>query len=402
MDLKSGYPYWTVKNGLLGDFPALDRDVRCDVAVVGAGISGTLIAKALCEAGQDVVVLDRRDAGWGSTSATTALLQYEIDGGMLDIAQRYGESRAADIFKACAQAVTDLEPIARSVRGSEYRKTSSFYYASWPWHAARVREEGEMRRRHGFKVETLERSDIEARFGIAASAALLTPLSASMDPYRVTLGLLKHLQRDGCAVYDRTEVVRWQKAGRGLAVLTSRGAQVQCRHLVLATGYESLTSLRRKVARIHSSYALITEPIADRPKWLSHMLAWESRRPYLYLRDEGNGRVIAGGEDDRVDLPAKRDRAVPHKAKRILAKLGKLLRRDDLEIGYAWAGSFAETDDALPFFGPSNEHGPRVHFAMAYGGNGIVYSVLGAELIRRRILRQSHPLMRFLSFARVE
>src|ERR1700752_1494549 len=86
MDLKSGYPYWTVKNGLLASFPPLARDVRCDVAGVGAGITGALIARSLCEAGLDVVVLDKRDAGWGSTAATTALLQYEIDGGMLDIA----------------------------------------------------------------------------------------------------------------------------------------------------------------------------------------------------------------------------------------------------------------------------------------------------------------------------
>ena len=45
MDLKSGYPYWTVKNGLLASFPALARDIRCDVAVVGAGITGALIAR---------------------------------------------------------------------------------------------------------------------------------------------------------------------------------------------------------------------------------------------------------------------------------------------------------------------------------------------------------------------
>jgi hypothetical protein len=51
--------------------------------------------------------------------------------------------------------------------------------------------------------------------------------------------------------------------------------------------------------------------------------------------------------------------------------------------------------------GPSRtpaQHGPRVHFAMAYGGNGIA---IGADLIRRRILRKAHPLMRFLSFERL-
>jgi glycine/D-amino acid oxidase-like deaminating enzyme len=402
MDLKSGYPYWTVKNGLIASFPPLTRDIRCDVAVVGAGITGALITNSLCEAGLDVVVLDKRDAGWGSTAATTALLQYEIDEGMLGIARHHGEAKAAAVFKACEQAVHDLEPIARHVRGSEFRRTESLYYASWPWHASRVREEGEMRLRHGFGLEILDRAELRERFDIDAAAALLTKVAARMDPYRVALGLLGDLSKRGCAVFDRTSVERWETAGNGLRVHTDRGAIVRCRHLVLAAGYESGGFLRQRVARNHSSYALVTEPLDDAPAWLDRTLVWESRRPYLYLRSAGDGRLIAGGEDDRIDLAAKRDRSVPTKAKRILAKLRKMLAREDIEQGFAWAGTFAETDDGLPFFGPHREHGPRVHFAMAYGGNGIVYSVIGAELIRRRIQRQTHPLMRLLSFERLK
>ena len=69
MDLKSGYPYWTVRDGLVAAFPPLSRDLDCDVAVIGAGITGALIARELQDAGLDVVVLDRRDAGWGSTES---------------------------------------------------------------------------------------------------------------------------------------------------------------------------------------------------------------------------------------------------------------------------------------------------------------------------------------------
>ena len=401
MDLKSGYPYWPVKNGLLATFPALARDLRCDVVVVGAGITGSLIARSLCEAGFDVVVLDKRDAGWGSTAATTALLQYEIDDGMLGIARRYDEQHAAAMFKACEAAVRTLEPIARAVRGSEFRRASSLYYASWPWHASSVREEGEMRRRNGFELEILERAALKDRFGIESQVALLTKVAARMDPYRVALGLLADLSKRGCAVFDRTSVVRWENAPGGLTIHTDRDATVRCKHLVLAAGYEAHAFLKQRVARNHSTYALVSEPLADAPKWLDRTLVWESRRPYLYLRAADEGRLIIGGEDDRIDLPARRDRAVPRKSKRLLAKLRKLLGREDIEEGFAWAGTFAETEDALPFFGPHPEHGPRVHFAMAYGGNGIVYSVIGAELIRRRIERKTHPLMRFLSFERV-
>jgi len=401
MDLKSGYPYWTVRDGLVVAFPPLSRDLSCDVAVIGAGITGALIARELQDAGLDVVVLDGRDAGWGSTAASTALLQYEIDPGLVGIAKRYGERKAVAMLKACEAAIGTIGDIARNVLGSEYRRAESLYYASWPWHARAVREEGERRLAAGFSLDILERDALRERFGIDASAALLTHVAAEIDPYRTALGILRALVREGGAVFDRTEVTAIEATSRRVVLRTDRDASVTCAHVVVAGGYESARFLRQRVARNHSTYVLVTEPIAHLPAWARRTLVWESARPYLYVRSAGDSRLIVGGEDDLVDLPAKRDRAVPRKAARLRKKLGKLLGRDDIETGFTWAGTFAETEDGLPFFGPHRERGPRVHFAMAYGGNGIAYSVVGAGLIRRRILREAHPLARFLSFDRL-
>ena len=39
MDLKSGYPWWAVRNGLIQAFPPMEKDLRCDV-LVGGGSGG--------------------------------------------------------------------------------------------------------------------------------------------------------------------------------------------------------------------------------------------------------------------------------------------------------------------------------------------------------------------------
>ena len=72
MDLKSGYPFWSVCNGLMQSFPQLRSDLRCDVAIVGGGITAALIADELVAHGHDVAVLEQRDIGWGSTAASMA------------------------------------------------------------------------------------------------------------------------------------------------------------------------------------------------------------------------------------------------------------------------------------------------------------------------------------------
>lgn len=402
MDLKSGYPYWAVKNGLAHAFPPLQADLRCDVAVLGAGITGALIANELAAHGHEVAVVDRRDAGWGSTSASTALLQYEIDTHMTELRERFGEADAALAYRACAEAIPMLAERARPFRDVEFARMSSLYYASKRRHRRDLREEFELRARHGFEIQWLEPQDLERRFGFRAPGAILSALAARIDPYRMAYRLLERLEQRGAQVFDRTPVEAIEVGTRSVSLRTPGGQRIEAKHLVVAGGYESQKLLRQHVADNRSSYAFITEPIdADALGPLRDTMAWESARPYLYLRTTADRRLLVGGEDDAVDVAAKRDAQVMGKTAKLRDKVAALFPALPLEPSFAWAGTFAETRDGLPFFGAHDEHGPRVLFAMAYGGNGITYSMLGAGLLRALVERRRHPLATLFGFDRL-
>lgn len=399
MDLKSGYPFWAVTNGLLHAFPPLERDIRCDVAVIGAGITGALIAYELARHGHDVVVLDRRDVAWGSTAASTALLQYEIDTHLVDLARRYGEEDAALAYRACAGAVEGIEALAREIGGTRFRRMQSLYYASRPRDGHALREEYEVRRRLGFDVRWMTAAAVAERYGLRAHGAILSRPAATIDPYRATHRLLRGLAD---RVYDRTHVEAIQVGPRGVALTTPRG-RVDARHVVVAAGYESQRWLAARVASNRSSYAFATDPISrDRLGPLRDTLVWETARPYLYMRSTADGRVLVGGEDDAIDIPARRDALVERKARQLVRKAAAMFPQIPLEPAFSWAGTFAETRDGLPYFGAHAEHGQRVLFAMAYGGNGITYSMLGAGLLRAAIERRRHPLGGLFGFGRLE
>lgn len=402
MDLKSGYPFWAVKNGLMQAFPKVSSDIACDVAVVGGGITGALIAHALSSHGHAVAVVEQRDIGWGSTAASTALLQYEIDTHMIDLAKRYGEAQAVAAYRACADAIPALQALARKLGDVDFARMSSLYYASRRRDVAAMREECDLRRRHGFDVRWLERDALRAGYAIDAPGAILSALAARVDPYRMAYRLLAAVSKRGGAVYDRTSIDTLHPTARGVALHTTDGVRIRAKHVVLAAGYANQRWLRARVARNRSSYAFITDPIdADVLGPLRDTMVWESARPYLYLRSTGDRRLLVGGEDDAVDIPSRRDRRVEGKARRLRKKVEALFPHLPMQPAFSWAGTFAETEDGLPFFGPHPQLGPRVHFAMAYGGNGITYSMIGAELLRARIERRKHPLAAFFSFERL-
>ena len=403
MDLKSGYPWWAVKNGLMCAFPPLQRDLRCDVAVVGGGITGALIADRFAQRGHEVVVLEQRDIGWGSSAISTALLQYEIDTHMVDLASRHGEEAAVLAYRACADAIDVLAGVAARVRDVGFRRCESLYYASVRRHRRPLRREFAMRAMHGLAVDWLDAGELRERYGFTAPAAILSRRAARMDPYRFTLRLFARLQREGVGIHDRTRVEDIRGGSRGVVLRTADGMTVRAGHAVLAAGYAGQDWLRSRVARNRSSYAFVTDPVAQAALGaLRRTLVWETARPYLYFRTTEDDRLLVGGEDDAIDLPAKRDARVDRKAQRLRKRLAGMFPELPLEPTFAWAGSFAETADGLPFFGPHREHGPRLHFAMAYGGNGITYSALGADLLLARVERRSHPLARLFSFERLD
>lgn len=399
MDLRSGSPFWPIKDGLLHAHPALDTDVVCEVAIIGAGITGALIAYHLGQAGVDAVVLDKRDVAHGSTSASTAVLQYEIDITLGELADKIGPRNASRAYLACRRAIDALAEVAKDLRTDVgFEKKKSLYLATSKRDVQLFRTECEIRRTLGLDVELLDERAIAARFSFSRPAALLTHDAAQVDPYAFAHALLHAATRKGVRVYDRTDVTKTETTNIGMTLRTADGCTVRARSVVFAQGYEAHSLIKKQVARLVSTYALVSEPVSSMKGWgEDQCVIWEHAKPYLYLRTTSDGRVIVGGEDEAIRDPKRRDRLIERKTKKLVARFRELFPGIALDVAYAWAGTFGETRDGLAYIGQHPDW-PHAYFALGYGGNGITFSLLAAEIIRDAVtgrVNENADLFRF-------
>ena len=328
---------------------------------------------------------------------------YELDTMLHRLAPRIGRAGADRAYRRCRDAVVTLEKILRSTGiRCDFMARQSVYLAATPAHVPRLRRELEARRAAGLDVTWWTRRRIATESSLPHAAALVSPGAAEIDPYRFTYGLLLAAQRAGARIHDRTAVTRRVLRRNHVELHTARGQRVRARELVIATGYEAASSLTQRLGGLYSTFALISEPIqADMfTGWpADRVLIWDTADPYLYLRTTADNRAIIGGYDEPFRNPQARDRRLRAKVAALSRRFRQLFPRIPLEVAAAWAGTFGSSEDGLPCIG-RHPAAPHTWYALGFGGNGITFSVIAAEIIRAGILGDDDPDAALFGFER--
>ena len=389
-DLRTGRSVWADSPGLGVPVRPLDRAISVDVCIVGAGISGAFMARELSR-DHSVAVLDRRPPLMGSTVASTAMLQWEIDLPLTALAKRIGQADANRAYLRSRAAVDALKQIVaedRIVCG--LKDKGSLYLAGDDYGHRALEAEAEARAALGLGSRYVGPQGLRDAYGIERTGAILSEGSASADPARLAAGLLRRAVTAGARVYSPVEALEVIGDPDGVTLITDAGVAVRAKTVVFCCGYEFPKAVPTPDAEVISTWALASKPRAACPAWLRDMLVWEASDPYLYFRMGGDGRLIVGGEDE-ADPTAHEDKAkLKRKCETITGKLRRLLPQVAFEVDYSWAGAFGESTTGLPSIGPvpGLDHAWAV---MGFGGNGITYSVIASQIVAAEVRGGSDP-----------
>jgi glycine/D-amino acid oxidase-like deaminating enzyme len=403
LDLHSGLPYWLVLNGLLGDYPPLMQSLSNEeIVIIGSGISGAFVAHELCSAGFRCTMLDRRLLSSGSTWASTAHINYEIDTDLTKLRKLYGEPFAVQVYQSSIEAVQRVGEVLHNTGvNAAYESKASLYLSSDKKGAKAIKAEYLLRRQYGFPAEILDKEALLSAYGIDRINAIWHNNAAQLDSYRAAVGIIKyHVNSGALQVYTRTEVTKMRCVKDGVELITRRGYRVKGRHVVCAPGYELEQFLPRPVMNINSTYALATQPLSDEMLWKDKVLIWETARPYFYLRSTAENRILMGGGDEPFRDELRRDALMRKKKEMLLEQCAALFPQlNGIAADFTWCGSFGETKDGLPYIGeyPGMK---GISFALGYGGNGTTFSLIAAEIIRNTLLGRKDDRAALFGFRR--
>lgn len=400
MNIRSNEPYWLVKNGILHAYPSLRANQSCEVLIVGGGITGALMAHSCIKNGLQTILVDRREIANGSTSATTSMLQYEIDVPLYQLIKKIGREGAVASYQACRDSIAQLGEIVQEIQSKcGFETKESLYFANSKKDAKWLLTEFETRSANGFKVDWLTGETIKQRYGLLADGGILSADGASVDAFCLTHDLLYFNAQKGLQVYDKTELKKVKYESDHVLALMHTGATIKAKHVIYCTGYEAQQLLPDTVVKLKSTYAMVSEQLEHLDDAIASTLFWNTDSPYLYMRSTADGRLLVGGEDENFRNALKRDALLDRKQEKLFKTLQKLMPQIDFVTDFSWCGTFGETKDGLPYIGthPKFRHS---YFCLGFGGNGITFSVIGAQLLVQLIKGQTDPLAHYFRFGR--
>ncbi|PTT78172.1 MULTISPECIES: NAD(P)/FAD-dependent oxidoreductase [unclassified Chryseobacterium] len=401
MDLKSNEPFWLLKNGLISSYPSLKSNEECDVLIIGGGITGSLAAHQMMAEGYKTILIDQRELCNGSTSATTSMLQYEIDVPLFELIEKIGKKGAVASYKECSDSIDKLEKLTGEIKSdSGFKRKKSLYYASKKKDVAWLKKEFNARKDAGFKVKWLESDEISKQFGFKNTyGGILSEQGASIDAFKFAHELFKLNVKKGLQIFDKTEMTGVEYFKGYNLITADSGFQIRAKKIIYCIGYESKNLIKEHFVNLKSTYALVSEIDQKKIKNISNTLVWNTDEPYMYMRTTDDGRLLIGGGDEDFYDAKKRDSLLNKKEKEILKTLKKIKPDYHFYTDFVWAGTFGETKDGLPYIGEHQDF-KNSYFILGFGGNGITFSVTGMEMVSQFMKGKKHLLSKYFKFGR--
>jgi glycine/D-amino acid oxidase-like deaminating enzyme/nitrite reductase/ring-hydroxylating ferredoxin subunit len=378
MELREGLQSLWHASYAVEPWQAPTSDQTCEVAIVGAGITGLTAALALARQGVDVVVLERGSLGAGVTGRTTAHITTLPDASFRRVRRHFGAKRARLLAAHLQGAIDEIESnVLQLGIDCGFARVPAYLYAEPDQDEKAVEQEREAASAAGIAAAF----DPEPPLPFPVARALRVDHQARFHPLPYLAGLAAAARREGARLFGgaRCNGVHGREP---VTVSLANGHDVKASHVVLATHTPLGIRLHHSAMKTYRSYVVayrVASPLPD-------ALFFDTHEPYHYVRTQpmdGGEVLIVGGADHLV---GKGD---PVEAFRSLDRYARARYSVSEEVA-RWSSQVYEPADGLPYVGRALGPG-NVWFGTGYAGDGITFGTMAGSLLARAILERQEP-----------
>ena len=379
---------------------ALDKDIKTDICIVGAGIAGLSVAYELSKVGRNVVILDDGTPGGGETCRTTAHLSNALDDRYFEVEKVHGKEGARLAAESHSRAIDRIGEIVKEEGiDCDFARLDGYLFAEDAKGAKELDKELEAAHRAGLaSVERLDRPLIANQ---PQTPCLRFPDQGQFHVLKYLEGLIAAIRKRAGQIYSNTHADSMQSSedGTSASVKVAGGYTVECRSLVVATN-----SPVNDWVEIHTKQAAYRSFVVGfrvAPGAIPGALYWDVEDPYHYVRlqredgspvkERESGKqyseiLIVGGEDHKTgqeddgELRFKR-----------LEAWTRLRWPQVQEVVFTWSGQVMESQDYLGFIGRNPMDKQNMYIVTGDSGMGMTHGTIAGMLISDLILGNENP-----------
>lgn len=368
-------------------FPALDTSDRCDVVVVGGGVTGCAAALRIARSGSRVLLLEARAIAAGASGRNGGFLLAGMAHRPVELAARVGEQHAATLYDMTAEGRERLYETARAIgAGDLVARTGSLRLAADADELEQLHAEATLLEAMGsVRVRRLDAHELPPRLVGHFLGGLHFPDDGRSVPAGWVRALASAAAESGAFLYEDSPVVAIDDDTDGVVVRVDAGHEVRADHVVVATE-AWLSGLLPELAGLvlpYRSQVLAAAPPRDRLGQVARVLphvTW-SRRGWDYAQQTADGTLVVGGERvEDVELVRSWREEVVDDDQRWLEEWIRRVLGTDPQVLERWAGVLSQTPDGFPLLGALPGR-PRVLTCGGWGGAGNVLGFVGGQLV---------------------
>lgn len=379
---------WTLETDSEKKYPALNRNIRADVLIIGAGITGITAALKLMHSDKTIVVIDSKQIGSGTTGYSTANLYMPTQVFMNVLKRKFDETVVNKVLASRNYAINFIEnTIIANKINCQFIRRPLYLFASNKKSNQLLYKEVAHFLKAGVNIDLIKAPN-EFPLPIHYTQAAVLPNQARFNPLCYLQALASLLTENSVDIYENTAAIKIIEEKDEVIVYTDQNNIIRAKKMIIATHIPKGINKTHFLAYPYRSYAIAVKLKQDDYP-MGHF--WDLGDPFYSISSHNIESsklnfMIFSGYHHKTGHPQHNHQSHYDNIKRYI------LRYFDVQsFEYGWSAQHYQSADGLPYIGLASNTARHTYISTAYHTDGLVYGTVGGIILADLLLEKENP-----------